>query len=146
MSESRPLQVGDLYALRPDLAPRWRVAAILHRGRAYDDVVLEHLANAALTSQARVYHPGLNPTDLTLPDLVQLLDGAYRASQGKQRRSPLTERDRERLADYLICHGLVRSAVWQDWSRHLGAHERDDARYWLDLTLVDPAPEDAEAQ
>lgn len=67
MSEPRLLHVGDLYALRPDLEPRWRVAAILNRGRSYDDVLLEHLTDPTLTSRARVYHPGLNPTDLTLP-------------------------------------------------------------------------------
>ncbi|WP_216322885.1 hypothetical protein [Deinococcus aestuarii] len=144
MSQPRLLHVGDLYALRPDLKPRWRVAAILHRGRSYDDVRLEHLTNPTLTSRARVYHPGLNPTDLTLPVLVRLLDRAYRADQGTFRTSPLNEADRQRLADYLACHDLVREAAWEDWNRELGVREQDAARYWLDLTLMDPAPEDAD--
>lgn len=138
MSEPRLLHVGDLYALRPDLEPRWRVAAILNRGRSYDDVLLEHLTDPTLVSRARVYHPGLNPTDLTLPALVRLLDRAYRADQGKFKRSPLTEEDRQRLADSLACHDLVRETAWEDWSRELDVREQDAARYWLDLTLMDP--------
>lgn len=144
MSELRLLHVGDLYALCPDLEPRWRVAAILNRGRSYDDVLLAHLTDPTLVSRARVYHPGLNPTDLTLPALVRLLDRAYRADQGKFKSSPLTEEDRQRLANYLSCHDLVREAAWEDLSCELGVREQDAARYWLDLTLMDPAPEDAD--
>lgn len=144
MSAPRLLRVGDLYALRPDLEPRWRVAAILHRSRSYDDVLLEHLTDPMLTSRARVNHMGLNPTDLTLPALVRLLDVAYRVDQGKLMTSPLSEEDRRRLAAYLGCHDLVRETAWQDWSAELGVCEQEAARYWLDLTLMDPAPEDAE--
>lgn len=108
MSEPRLLHVGDLYALRPDLEPRWRVTAVLNRGRSYDEVLLIHLTDPTLTSRARVYHPGLNPTDLTLPALVHLLDRAYRADQRKFKSSSLTEEDRRRLADDLACHDLVR--------------------------------------
>lgn len=75
---------------------------------------------------------------------MRLLDRAYRADQGQFKRSPLTEEDRQRLADYLACHDLVRETAWQDWSAELGVREQDAARYWLDLTLMDPAPEDAD--
>lgn len=142
MADRPLLQVGSLYALREGSPPRWRVTAILHRAPSYDDVLLEHLAHPALTSRARIYHPGLNPTDLTLPVLVRVLDGAYRAEHGLG-GAPLSEHDCACLADYLSCHDLVREAAWDLWRRELGTREQDTARYWLDLTLMDPAPEDA---
>ncbi|GAA5533966.1 hypothetical protein [Deinococcus aluminii] len=142
MKDRPQLQVGHLHALRPDSAPRWRVTAILHRGRTYDDVLLEHLEDPELLTRARIYHPGLDPTDLTLPALVRLLDQAYRADQGRS-GLPLTDEDRRCLADYLACHDLVREAAWDAWAAELGTREQDEARYWLDLTLMDPAPEDA---
>lgn len=134
------LEVGSLYALRRGTRPRWRVAAVLHRASSYDEVLLEHLDDPSLKSQARVYTPGFDPRDLTLPALVRVLDGAYRAEHGKG-GVPLTPEQQVTLADYLACHDLVREAVWEAWRQELGVREQDLARYWLDLTLMDPAPE-----
>lgn len=136
------LEVGSLYALREGTHPPWRVAAVLHRASSYDEVLLEHLDDPALTSQARVYATGFDPRDLTLPALVRVLDGAYRTDFGKG-GVPLTHEQRVTLADYLACHDLVRETAWEAWRQELGVREQDLARYWLDLTLMDPAPEDA---
>lgn len=141
MTDRPLLQVGSLYALREGNPPRWRVAAILHRGPSYDDVLLTHLQQPARTSRARIYHPSLNPTDLTLPALVRVLNGAYRAEHGKG-GVPLKGESRRALADYLACHDLLRETAWELWRQELGVREQDQARYWLDLTLMDPAPED----
>lgn len=135
------LEVGSLYALRAGTRPRWRVAAVLHRASSYDEVLLEHLDNPSLKSQARVYGHGFDPRDLTLPALVRVLDGAYRADHGKGGVT-LTTEQRVTIADYLACHDLVRETAWEQWRQELGVREQDLARYWLDLTLMDPAPED----
>lgn len=135
------LEVGSLYALREGARPRWRVAAVLHRSSSYDEVLLEHVDDPALTSQARVYARGFDPRDLTLPALVRVLDGGYRADHGRG-GVPLTDEQRVTLADYLACHELVRETAWEVWRQELGVREQDHARYWLDLTLMDPAPED----
>lgn len=127
------LEVGSLYALREGTRPHWRVAAVLHRASSYDEMLLEHLDDPSLRSQARVYDQGFDPRDLTLPVLVRVLDGAYRADHGKGGFA-LTIQQRVTLADYLACHDLVREAAWEAWRQEL-------ARYWLDLTLMDPAPE-----
>ncbi|KEF35776.1 MULTISPECIES: hypothetical protein [Deinococcus] len=135
------LEVGSLYALRGGTRPRWRVAAVLHRASSYNEVLLEHLDDPTLTSQARVYAPGFDPRDLTLPALVRVLDGAYRAEHGKG-GVPLTPEQQVTLADYLACHDLVREMAWEQWRQELGVREQDQARHWLDLTLMDSAPED----
>lgn len=71
---------------------------------------------------------------------MRVLDGAYRADFGKG-GVPLTHEQRVTLADYLACHDLVREAAWEAWRRELGVREQDQARHWLDLILMDPAPE-----
>ncbi|WP_221088415.1 hypothetical protein [Deinococcus aquaedulcis] len=84
----------------------------------------------------------MRPDALTLVEMADLLDAAYRAQRDDDAQGPIPE-TRAALADYLGCHPETRAAVWSIWKTQLDAAGEDAAaaEYWLDAEFTEPCPE-----
>ncbi len=79
----------------------------------------------------------MRPADLAVPEIVDLLDDAYREDRGGP-SAGLARAERVELADYLGCHKEIRAEVLHLWQERLSwqGGDTEDAEFWLDMEFM----------